>query len=62
MWLKRFFLTSEISDMFFKQKSTIKHMHTICRVCLLEVLCPRQYNNSHIEPVDEPTHTVPGQA
>ena len=56
------------SNMFVKQKREIKHMHTmivvvvkIC-VCLLKVLCPRQHNEGHIEPVNEPTRTVLGQA
>ena len=57
-----------ISNMFFKQTSEIKHMHTIgvvvvkSFVYLLDVLCPRQHNKSHIEPVDEPARTVLGQA
>ena len=57
-----------ISNMFFKQTSDIKHMHTIgvvvVKICvyLLDVLCPRQHNKGHIEPVNEPTRTVLGQA
>ena len=57
-----------ISNMFVKQKSEIKHMHTTVMVvvkiyvCLLDVLCPRQHNKGHIEPVNEPTCTVLGQA
>ena len=49
-----------ISNMFFKQKSEIKHMHTmglvVVKFCvyLLDVLCPRQHNKGHIEPVNEP--------
>ena len=57
-----------ISNMFVKQKSEIKHTHTmvvtvvkIC-FCLLEVLWPRQHNNGHIEPVNEPTCTILRQA
>ena len=57
-----------ISNMFVKQKSKIKHMHTmvvvavkIC-VCLLGVLWPRQHNKGHIEPVYDPTRTVLRQA
>ena len=55
-----------ISNMFFKQTSEIKHMHMIgvVKICvyLLDVLCPRQHNKGHIEPVSEPTRTVLGQA
>ena len=57
-----------ISNMFFKQTSEIKHMHTIgvvvVKICvyLLDVLCPGQHNKGHIEPVNEPTRTVLGQA
>ena len=57
-----------ISNMFLKQKSEIKHMYTMgvvvvkIRVCLLDVLCPRQHNKGHIEPVKEPIQTVLGQA
>ena len=57
-----------ISNMFFEQTSEIKHMHTIgvvvVKICvyLLVVLCPRQHNKGHIEPVNEPTRTVLGQA
>ena len=58
-----------ISNKFFKQTSEIKHMHTIgvvvVKICvyLLDVLCPRQqHNKGHIEPVNEPTRTVLGQA
>ena len=52
-----------ISNRFFKQKSEIKHMHTIgvvvVKICvyLLDVLCPRQHSRGHIEPVNEPTRT-----
>ena len=52
-----------ISNMFFKQKSEIKHMHTngvvVVKICvyLLDVLCPRQHNRGHIEPVNEPNRT-----
>ena len=54
--------------MFFKQKSEMKHMHTmgvvVVKICvyLLDVLCPRQHNRGHIEPVNEPIRTVLGQA
>ena len=57
-----------ISNMFFKQKSEIKHMHTmgvvVVKNCvyLLDVLCPRQHNKGHIEQVNEPIRTVLGQA
>ena len=57
-----------ISNIFFKQTSEIQHMHTIgvfvVKICiyLLDVLCPRQHNKGHIEPVNEPTRTVLGQA
>ena len=57
-----------ISNTFFKQKSEIKHMHTMgvvmVKICvyLLGVFCPRQHNKGHIEPVNEPTRTVLGQA
>ena len=58
-----------ISNMFFKQKREIKHMYTmgvvvkkICALFLLDVLWPRQHNRGHIEPVNEPTRTVLGQA
>ena len=56
-----------ISNMFFKQKSEIKHMYTmgvvvICAFFLLDVLWPKQHNRGHIEPVSEPTRTVLGQA
>ena len=57
-----------ISNMFFKQKSEIKHMYTmgvvVVKICvyLLDVLCPRQHNRGDIEPVNEPTRTVLGQA
>ena len=57
-----------ISNMFFKQKSEIKHMYTmgvvVVKICvyLLDVLCPRQHNRGHIEPVNEPTRSVLGQA
>ena len=57
-----------ISNMFFKQKSEIKHMYMMgvvaVKICvyLLDVLCPRQYNRGHIEPVSEPTRTVRWQA
>ena len=56
-----------ISNMFFKQKSEIKHMHTmgvvVVKICvyLLDVLCPRQRNKGHIEQIIEPTRTVLGQ-
>ena len=49
-----------ISNMFFKQKSEIKHMYTmgvvVVKICvyLLDVLYPRQHNRGHIEPVNEP--------
>ena len=52
-----------ISNMFFKQKSEIKHMHkngvVVVKICvyLLDVLYPRQHNRGHIEPVSEPTRT-----
>ena len=55
---------TEISNMFFKQTTEIKQMHTMgvvvvkIYVYLLDVLCPRQHNKSHIEPVSEPTRTV----
>ena len=57
-----------ISNMSFKQKSEIKHMHTmgvvVVKGCvyLLDVLCPRQHNRGHNEPVHEPTRTGLGQA
>ena len=57
-----------ISNMFFKQKSEIKHMHmmgvVVIKICvyLLDVLWPRQHTRGHIEPVNEPTRTVLGQA
>ena len=57
-----------ISNMFFKQTSEIKHMHTIgmvvVKICvyLLDVLCHRQHNKGHIEPVNEPARTILGQA
>ena len=57
-----------ISAMFFKQKSEIKHMHTmgviVIKICvyLLDVLWPRQHNSGHNEPVNEPSRTVLGQA
>ena len=59
-----------ISNMFFKQKqkSEIKHMHTIDVVVVkncvyfLDVLTPGQHNRGHIEPVNKPTRTVLGQA
>ena len=57
-----------ISNMFFKQKREIKHIHTmgvvVEKICvhLLDVQCPRQHNKGHIEPVNEPTRTVLGQA
>ena len=57
-----------ISNMLFKQKSEIKHIHTmgvvVVKICvyLLTVLCPRQHNKGHIEPANEPTRTVLGQA
>ena len=53
--------------MFLKQKSEIKHMYTMgvvvvkIFVCPLDVLCPRQHNKGHIEPVNEPIQTVLGQ-
>ena len=46
--------------MLFKQKSEIKHMHTmgvvVVKICvyLLDVSMPRQHNKGHIEPVNEP--------
>ena len=49
--------------MFFKQKSEIKHIHTLVMVVvkiyvyLLDILCPRQHNKGHIEPINEPTQT-----
>ena len=49
-----------ISNMFFKQKSDIQHMYTmgvaVVKICvyLLDILCPRQHNRGHIEPVNEP--------
>ena len=55
-----------ITNMFFKQKVEVKHMHTKVVVkifvCLPEVLCPRQHNKCHVELDSEPTHTVLGQA
>ena len=57
-----------ISNMFFKQKSEIKHIYMMgvvpVKICvyLLDVLCPRQHNRGHIEPVSEPTRTVLWQA
>ena len=36
-------------------------MVKIC-VYLVDVLCPRQHNKGYIEPVNEPTCTVLGQA
>ena len=57
-----------ISNMFFKQKSEIKHMHTmgvvVVKICvyLLDVLCLRQHNKGHIEPANEPTRIGLGQA
>ena len=57
-----------ISNMFFKQKSEIKHIHTmgvvVVKICiyLLDVLCPRQHNKGHIELAKEPTRTGLGQA
>ena len=57
-----------ISNMFFKQKSEIKHMYTmgvaVVKICvyLLDVLCPRQHNRGHIESVSEPNQTLLGQA
>ena len=56
------------ANMFVKQKSEIKHMHTIVVVvvkicvCLLGVLWSRQQNKGHIEPVNEHTRTVLRQA
>ena len=51
--------STAISNMFVKQKSEIKHMHTmvvvvvqIC-VCFLGVSWPRQHIKGHIEPVNE---------
>ena len=49
-----------ISNMFFKQKNEIKHIHTmgavVVKICvyLLEVFCPKQHNRGHIELVNEP--------
>ena len=57
-----------ISNIFFKTKGEIKHMHTmgvvVVKICvyLLDVLWPRQHNRGHIEPVNEPTLTVLWQA
>ena len=57
-----------ISNMFFKQKSEIKHIDMIgvvvVKICvyLLDVLCSKQYNKGHIEPANEPTRTGLGQA
>ena len=57
-----------MTNMFYKQKSEIKHMHTKVVVvvnifvCLPEIYCPRQHNICHVEPVSEPTHTVLAQA
>ena len=57
-----------VSNMFFKQKSEIKHMRTlgvaVIKICvyLLDVLWSRQHNKDHIEPVNEPTQTLLGQA
>ena len=57
-----------ISNMFVKQKSEIKHMHTmvavVAKICvyLLGVLWPIQQNKGHIEPVNEPTRSVLRQA
>ena len=45
-----------------------KNMHTmgvvVVKNCvyLLDVLCPRQHNKGHIEPVSKPTRNVLGQA
>ena len=56
-----------ISNMFFKQKSELKHMYTmgvvVVKICvyLFDVLWPRQHNRG-IKPVNEPTQTVLGQA
>ena len=53
--------------MIVKQKSEIKHMHTmgvvVVKICVyfLEVSCPRQHNKDHIDPVNEPTRTALGQ-
>ena len=51
--------STAISNMFVKQKSEIKHMHTmvvvvvkIC-VCFLGVSWPRQHIKGHIEQVNE---------
>ena len=51
--------STAISNMFVKQKSEIKHMHTmvvvvvkIC-VCFVGVSWPRQHIKDHIEPVNE---------
>ena len=59
-----------ISNKFVKQKSEIKHTHThtiivvIVKlyICLLDELCSSQHNKGHIEPANEPTCTVLGQA
>ena len=48
------------SNMFFKQKSEIKHMHTmgvvLVKICvyLLDILWPRQHDRGHTEPFNEP--------
>ena len=48
-----------ISNMFFKQKSEIKHMQTMSavmvKICvyLLDVLFPIQHKKGHVEPVNE---------
>ena len=57
-----------MTNMFFKQKSEIKRMHTkvvvmvkSC-VCLPELLCPRQHNKCHVKLVKKYPHAVIGQA
>ena len=61
-------LETVISNMFFKQKSEIKHMHTMCvvilKICiyLRDVLWPKQHNRGNIVPIIEPTRTVLGRA
>ena len=62
-----------ISNMFFKQKSEIKHMHTMGVVVVkgllfylfiffFDELCPRRHNKGHISPVSESIRTDLGQA
>ena len=49
--------STAIANMFVKQKSEIKHMHTmvVVKICVyfLGVSWPRQHIKAHIEPVNE---------